>query len=195
MLDGTVVNVALPHDRRGPRRSPGAAAVDHQRLPALAGQPDPARRLARRPLRSPAGLRDRHGLVRRRRRCCAAWRPTRAADRGPHPAGRRRRAAHAGQPGDDPGRLRPRRPGARRSASWSGLGGIAAAIGPFVGGCAGRVRQLALDLPDQPADRRGHRGGRACGTCRRPPTRTRRAASTSPARCSRRSSSAGSPTR
>ena len=35
--------------------------------------------------------------------------------------------------------------------AWSGLGGIAAAIGPFVGGVAGRVRSLALDLPDQPA--------------------------------------------
>ena len=40
--------------------------------------------------------------------------------------------------------------------AWSGLGGIAAAIGPFVGGGLVDYAELALDLPHQPAARRGH---------------------------------------
>ena len=115
LLDGTVVNVALPDDRRGPRRRPGPAAVDHQRLPALAGLPDPARRLARRPVRAAPDVRHRHDLVRRGLAAVRARPQRRGADRGPDPAGRRRRAAHAGQPGDDPGRLPRRGPARRRS--------------------------------------------------------------------------------
>ena len=47
----------LPHPARD-------AAVDGHRLHAHAGRPDPHRRLARRPLRPPPGLRDRRRLVR-----------------------------------------------------------------------------------------------------------------------------------
>ena len=40
--------------------------------------------------------------------------------------------------------------------AWSGLGGVATAFGPIVGGAAGRGRAvgLAAGVPDQPADRR-----------------------------------------
>ena len=52
--------------RRGPRRRLRRPAVDRQRLHARPGRADPARRVARGPLRPAAGLRGRHGLVRRR---------------------------------------------------------------------------------------------------------------------------------
>ena len=88
MLDGTVVNIAL--------RTIGAdldaslsAAMDHERLPALAGQPDPARRIARRPLRAASGLHRRRGLVRRSPRCSAGWRGPRAFSSRAGAAGRR----------------------------------------------------------------------------------------------------------
>ena len=48
--------------------------------------------------------------------------------------GRRRRAADARQPVDDPGRRSAPTTAARPSARGPGLGGIAAALGPFVGG-------------------------------------------------------------
>ena len=48
------------------------------------------------------------------------------------------------------------RPGdrARAIGAWSGLGGVAAAIGPAARRLPGRGDLLAGDLPDQPADRR-----------------------------------------
>ena len=75
-------------------------------------------------------------------------------------AGRRRRAADARQPGDDPGRLRRVGPaegdrrlvGARRHR-----GGHR----PVRRRLAGRLRRLALDLPDQPAAGGGHDRDRA----------------------------------
>ena len=79
----------------------------------------------------------------------------------------------------------------RAIGAWSGLGGIAAALGPLVGGPAHRPRLVALDLPHQPAARRPHRVAGADVGARRPATRAPRAASTSPARCSPRSRSAG----
>ena len=120
LLDGTVVNVALRTIGEDLDADLAAAAVDQQRLPALADLADPARRLARRPLRPAPDLRDRHRVV---RRGLAAVRPRadpRGADRRPDPAGSRRRPAHARQPGDHPGGLRPRRPGAAPSARGPG---------------------------------------------------------------------------
>ena len=55
------------------------------------------------------------------------------ADRRPHPARRRGGTAHARQPVHDPGRLH-HDDRAAAIGAWSGLGSIAAAIGPFVGG-------------------------------------------------------------
>ena len=49
---------------------------------------------------------------------------------------------------------------ARAIGAWSGLGGVAAAIGPFVGGVLIDHASLALDLPHQPPARRRHRGDR-----------------------------------
>ena len=151
MLDGTVVNVALRTHRRGSRRrawpscsgSPTATCCPWPSLILLGGS-----------------LGDRFG----RRRIfvvgviwfagasllCGARPEPRGADRRAHPAGRRRRAAHARQPGHDPGRLPPR-DRARAIGAWSGLGGIAAAIGPFVGGWLVQYASWRLDLPDQPA--------------------------------------------
>ena len=164
-------------DRPGPRREPGAAAVDHQRLHAVAGLTHPDRRIAGRPVRPPrvfeigvvwfavrlAALRDRD--------------ERRAADRRPDPAGHRRRPAHAGQPGDDPGRdpaARPRQGDrvvvrVRRDRDRDR---------PVPRRLADRVRVLALDLPAQPAAGRGHARRRRSASCPRPATPTRSAAST-----------------
>ena len=43
---------------------------------------------------------------------------------------------------------------ARAIGAWSGLGGVAAAIGPLLGGLSRRRGFVAVDLPDQPASRR-----------------------------------------
>ncbi len=124
--------------------------------------------------------------------CGIAPEPT-GADRRPHPPGHRRRDADAGQPGDDPGRLRAREP----------CPGDRVVVGPgqhrgrrraVRGRCAGRLRLVALDLPDQPAAGRPHRRDRPCAGCPRPATPTPPNTSTSPARSSPRSRSVASPT-
>ena len=48
------------------------------------------------------------------------------------------------------------RPGdrARAIGAWSGLGGVATALGPLLGRLPGRGGVLASDLPDQPSARR-----------------------------------------
>ena len=133
-LDATVVNVALPAHRRGPRRRAVAGlqwtingyTLTLAALILLGGS-----------------LGDRFG---RRRvfvvgvawfaRRLAAVRPRaerRGAGRGPGAAGRRRRAAHPGQPRDPGGAFRPE-DRARAIGAWSGLGGVAGALGPFLGG-------------------------------------------------------------
>ena len=173
LLDGTVVNVALRTIGEDLDATLAAAAVDHQRLPALAGQPDPARRLARRPVRPAPDLRDRHGLVRAASLLCglaptaevliaarilqgvggALLTPGSLAmiqgafvPRGPGAGDRRLVRPRRDRRRDRP--VRRRRPG--------------------------RVRQLALDLPDQPAARRGHRPDRAALGARDPrPARAR----------------------
>ncbi len=66
--------------------------------------------------------------------------------------------------------------------AWSGLGGIAAAIGPFVGGALVEYAELALDLPDQPAARRVTVLIAVRGGARDAATRTRPRTSTSPGR-------------
>ena len=48
---------------------------------------------------------------------------------------------------------------------WSGISGIAVALGPLVGGAVIQISLLALDLLDQRADRRGHGAARR-GTAR-----------------------------
>jgi MFS family permease len=76
MLDATVVNVAL--ERIGTDLDAGfsglqwtvnAYTLTLASLILLGGS-------LGRPVRPAAGVRRRHGLVRRRRPCCAAWRPT-----------------------------------------------------------------------------------------------------------------------
>ena len=53
---------------------------------------------------------------------------------GARAPGRRRGAADAGQPVDDPGVVPVRDDRGKAIGTWSGLGGVAAALGPFVGG-------------------------------------------------------------
>ena len=61
-----------------------------------------------------------------------------------------------------------------RVQGWlSSVWGISAVIGPALGGEPGPVRVLALDLPDQPAHRRGHDRPPRCVTCTRTCQRTR----------------------
>ena len=54
-------------------------------------------------------------------------------DRRPRPSGRRRRPAHARKPRDHRGDVSPE-DRARAIGAWSGLSGVAAAIGPLLGG-------------------------------------------------------------
>ena len=171
LLDGTVVNVALVRIGARPRREPGRPAVDHQRLPARARLAHPARRLARRPLRPAPRLRHRGRVVRRRLGGLRAGADTRSAHRRPGAPGRRRRAAHARQPGDDPGLVPARRPrqgdrhvvGARRHRRRPR---------PVRRRLARAVRELAVGVPRQPAARRRRRCGSPSCTCPRPATRT-----------------------
>ena len=104
-------------------------------------------------------------------------------------------AAHAdaGQPGDDPGRLRARepRPGDRVVVGPGQHRGRRRAVR---GRCSRRLRLVALDLPDQPAAGRPHRRDRPSAGCPRPATPTPPTASTWPGRSSPRSPSAASPT-
>ncbi len=138
------------HHRPRPRRDPGPAAVDHQRLPALPGLPDPVRRMARRPVRAAPGVRVRDHRV--RGRLAPVWPRSHpgGADRRADPAGARRRGPHSRQPGHDAGGVpagrpsqgdrhlvRPRRHRGRRR--------------PLRGWDPGRLRLVAVDLPDQPA--------------------------------------------
>ena len=120
--------------RRAARRRRRRAAVDRQRLHADPGVAHPARRLAGRPLRPAPDLRHRRRLVRRWRRCSAASRRT----------SRLLVAARALQ-GVGGALLTPgslailqssfaRTTGCAAIGAWSGLGGIAGALGPFLGG-------------------------------------------------------------
>ena len=111
MLDGTVVNVALPAIGADLDADMAGLQWTVNALHPHPGRADPARRLARRPVRPAQGLPDRRGLVRAGLGRCAGWRPTWSPDRRPRAAGRRRRAAHPGSPGDHPGVLPPRGPG------------------------------------------------------------------------------------
>ena len=93
LLDGTVVNVALPTIQREPRRGACGPAVDLQRLPADARLADPRRRLARGPVRRAARLCARRRRVRGGLAALRVCAHDRLSDRLPCAAGRRGRAA------------------------------------------------------------------------------------------------------
>ena len=82
VLDGTIVNIALPYIQEDLRHRQRQPALGRHRLRPGLRQPAAARRPPRRPLRPPQGLHDRPGHLRRR---LAARRPRH--QRGP-PAGR-----------------------------------------------------------------------------------------------------------
>ena len=114
MLDATVVNVALPHIGEDFNASVSALQWVLTGYLLALGLADPARRRAGRPVRAPQGLRDRHGVVRRRVAAVRRGAEHRGARRRPGAAGRRRGAAHPRQPGDPAGELRPGRSGQGR---------------------------------------------------------------------------------
>ena len=82
---------------------------------------------------------------------------------------------------------------ARAIGAWSGLGGVAAAVGPFLGGwlvdAASWRWVFLINVPLAPRC-----VVMRCGTCRRAATPTRRATSTCRRGRSARSASAASPT-
>ena len=132
-LDATVVNIALPAlGQRPARRLRGLQWPS--RLHADARLAHPARRLAGRPLRPTAHLRHRHDLVRARLARCARSRPSieiLVAARALQGVGGALLTPgslamiQASFVEDDRGRA---------IGAWSGFGGVATAIGPFVGG-------------------------------------------------------------
>ena len=76
-IDATVVNIALPAHRRATSTPTSPACSGRSTAtPLTLAAADPARRLARRPVRPPAGLRDRGGVVRRRLAAVRRWRRT-----------------------------------------------------------------------------------------------------------------------
>ena len=123
------------HHRARPRRLAGPAAVGGQRLPAGAGLARARRWRARRPVRAAPGLPRRRRLVPRGVRRCAppprrpaqliALRVFQGVGRG---------AAHAGRAGADPGVVPRPRTARPAIGTWAGLSGVAAAIGPVLGG-------------------------------------------------------------
>ena len=114
-LDSTVVNVALPGDRGGPRRRAGGPAMGQQRLPARARRADPRRRVARRRVRRAARVLARPHRLRRVLDDLRARARHRGARGGPRAPGRVRRAAHPERAGGHRHRLpaRPARRGGR----------------------------------------------------------------------------------
>ena len=164
-------------------------------LRAVARRAAAGRRLARRPLRAAPRLRRSASRSSRRPRS-----PVRASRRrrqliaGARGAGRGRRAARAGQPGDHQRRL----PGSERGrgiGTWSGFSAITAALGPVLGGWLVEHALVALGLLDQRAARRS---SVLVDRWRRVPrAATPRAAAPLdwPARCSRRSDWAASSSR
>ena len=128
--------------------------MDPQRLPADARLADPARRLARRPLRAAADL----------RRSASAWFTVASLLCAVAPSAELLIAARLLQ-GVGGALLTPGslamieasfRPGdrARAIGAWSGLGGVADGARAAARRLPGRGGLLAGDLPDQPADRR-----------------------------------------
>ena len=138
--------------RRGLRSRDELPAVDPERLPAHPRLPDPARWVARGSPRPAADLRDRHRLV-HRGVVALRDRPERQrADRRPAAAGRRRRPAHPGQPGDDRVEL----PAGRSGPGDRGVVGARRrrhGARPAARRLPGRGGLLAGDLPDQRPDR------------------------------------------
>ena len=77
LLDITIVNVALPDIQQRARRVALRPAVGDRRLRADPGRAPAHRRVARRPVRPPAALRDRHSRSSRSARSPAALAPDR----------------------------------------------------------------------------------------------------------------------
>ena len=149
--------------REGLPRLVGHAAVGGHRLHPDPGLAPPARRLARRPVRAQAGLRDRRGLVRPLLGGVCRGHRLHPAHRPPGPAGRRRCTADPGQPGHPGGLVRTGRPerGHRGlvRARRRGHGG-----GPPRRWVPDQRGLVALDLPHQPA--RGDPGAAGVGPSR-----------------------------
>jgi hypothetical protein len=162
------------HRERGPAEHP--ARPGRRRVRAAAGGRQPAadRRLARRPVRPPAGVPRRAGGVHRQLGAVRPGAQPGGAGRRARPAGGRRRRAAADHPGDR-GRDLPRPAGAR-----AGDRAVVGRVGDGAGGRPGawraahRCARLALGVLRQRAGRRGgvpggRAGDRRVAEPRRPP--------------------------
>ena len=133
-LDNLVVSTALPVIREGPARRHRGARVDGQRLHAHLRRAAPDRRRARRPLRAPADVRDRPRDLHARLGGGRA-RPV-DRTRSSRPGRCRASAARSSLPLTLT-ILSAAVPAEKRGVAlgaWGGIGGLAVALGPLVGG-------------------------------------------------------------
>ena len=140
-LDLFIVNIAFPRSRADfPGAEPRRAVVGAERLRDRLRRAPRAGRAAGRPDRAPADVPDRPGDLHASAPRCARSRRRSGARRRARPAGGRRGGDHAEhRSGSCCPRSRPR--SARsRSAIWSAVGGVAAAIGAAARRPAGRGR-------------------------------------------------------
>ena len=196
-LDGTVMNLALPRDRRGAAGARSSRRSRARRTPSrgylailaallvLAGRP-------RRLLRPAADLRHRPHRVRHRVASCAASRPPSSCSS----LFRLLQGATGALlvPGSlailtalFEGQAR-----ARAFGIWASATSATSLIGPVVGGLLVDTRELAGRVPDQRPARARSPCSRRSATCPRRRPRAPRAASTGWARSWRSSPSAGS---
>ena len=136
VLDGTIVNVALPSIRDDLGFSRDVARLGRERLPAHVRRLPAARRPARRPLRPPAAVPvgDR-ALHRSRRSRCGLATLAGAARRGARGAGARRRGRLRGRAVADHDAVhRARASGRRRWASSASSLSGGGAVGVLLGG-------------------------------------------------------------
>ena len=179
LLDGTVVNVALPQHRR---------ATSTRASPACSGPSTPTPLTLAALILLGGSLGDRFG----RRRVfligvvwfalasllCGAGAQRRRADRRPGAAGHRRRAADPRAAWRSSRRPSAREDRARAIGAWSGLGGDRRGDRAVPRRLARADGRLALGLPDQPAARGRGRARRRAARAGDPRPRTRRPAST-----------------
>ena len=151
--------------------------MDGQRLHADAGRFPPARGVTRRPLRAPARVHDRGGVVRAGLPALRAVAQRRVPDRRASPAGRRRGPADPGEPGHHRGELpspgpgrghrgvvRPGRRRGRHRPVSRGMADLVRVVAPHLlhQPAPGRRRALGLRAP-RPREPRPERAGPPAG--------------------------------
>ena len=133
-LDGTIVNVALPEHGQRPRRRPRRPAMGSRRLPRHADRAAAARGRSRRSLGRRRVFTIGVGVFAAASVLCGVAPTTGALIAARRAAGSR--AARCSCPAAWPccPRRCARRSGRAAIGAWSGLTGVASAVGPFFGG-------------------------------------------------------------